>query len=198
MINASHPAGVGFFGGPADRARALDPGRARGDVMRPFDLAADCARCAALCCTHLAFDTSPAFAYTKPAGVTCRHVTPAGTCGIYASREARGFAGCVAYDCHGAGPRATRLIASSRLTEREQHDVFAALRDVHELLAAATRLGAPGELAAELEALDRACDSVPFLLALDLGPLRRRLADRLRGDKVPNTRRSRPDRAVKP
>lgn len=106
--------------------------------MPPVDLVADCDHCDALCCTHLAFDASPAFAFSKPAGVPCPHLR-ANRCSIHARLAARGFAGCAAYDCHGAGQRATALFARRAeaghpLTDREKHDVFAALRELHEAM----------------------------------------------------------------
>lgn len=106
--------------------------------MPPVDLVADCDHCDALCCTQLAFDASPAFAFSKPAGVPCPNLR-ANRCSIHARLAARGFAGCAAYDCHGAGQRATALFARCAeaghpLTDREKHDVFASLRELHEAM----------------------------------------------------------------
>ncbi len=75
--------------------------------MTRIDLRADCARCAALCCLALAYDKGPQFAQDKAAGEPCPHLGRDG-CGIYGEREARGFAGCVRYDCLGAGQRVTQ------------------------------------------------------------------------------------------
>lgn len=47
---------------------------------------------------------------------------------IHAERVARGFRGCVAYDCYGAGQRVTRALGPDAL------DAFLARREVHELL----------------------------------------------------------------
>lgn len=72
-------------------------------------LRADCARCAGLCCVALAFDRSPLFAEDKPAGEGCRHLRIDG-CRIHASRAQRGYAGCVSYDCLGAGQLVTQQL----------------------------------------------------------------------------------------
>jgi hypothetical protein len=126
------------------------------DRARSTKLVADCARCDALCCTHLAFDASPAFAFSKLAGVPCPNLC-GNRCSIHATLDARGFAGCAAYDCRGAGQRATALFARSRLSQSEQHDVFAVLRELHELV---WILDTIGDLPVEK------------LLAIDTAPLR--------------------------
>jgi hypothetical protein len=71
-------------------------------------LRADCARCVGLCCVALAFDRSPLFAEDKPAGQPCPHLR-ADRCSIHASRAKSGYAGCVSYDCLGAGQLATQV-----------------------------------------------------------------------------------------
>jgi hypothetical protein len=111
-------------------------------------LRADCARCAALCCVTLAFDRSALFAVDKAAGEPCRHLTPHDRCAIHAERTRRGFAGCAAYDCLGAGQRVTQLFAGRSWRDhpslaRAMFDAFTTLRDVHEqllLLRTAARL----------------------------------------------------------
>jgi hypothetical protein len=150
--------------------------------MSRLELVAACDRCAALCCTHLAFDASPAFAFSKAAGEACPHLR-ANRCSIHARLVACGFAGCAAYDCHGAGPRATRLFAEARLSPREEHEVFAVLRDVHELLwildGAATLGVDTREAYDEIDAF--ASLPAAALLALDLGPYRTRVRRLLAG-----------------
>lgn len=156
--------------------------------MPRLDLVADCDACEALCCVWLAFDASPAFAFTKPAGIPCRYITPDCRCAIHAKLARRGFAGCAAYDCHGAGQRATALFArSGALTDREKHDAFEILREVHDLLWVldGTARVCPAPLRAELAALITALDavaasSIDQLLALDLSLLRARARALLR------------------
>jgi hypothetical protein len=102
--------------------------------MRRPDLHSDCASCAALCCVATCFEASAHFAFDKPAGVACPHLAPDCRCAIHATREAQGMGGCVAYDCYGAGPRATRAFAGLPEAERARQEAFHLLRDVHEQL----------------------------------------------------------------
>lgn len=161
-------------------------------MTRP-DLVADCTRCAALCCVWSAFEASDDFAFSKPAGVTCRHLQRDHHCAIHDQLAGRGLRGCAAYDCHGAGPRATHLFAATRLTDRQRHDAFLVVRDVHELLwllagAAALCPGSQPDLAAELARAIAALDALAggpaaAILEAELAPHRaatRQLLHRLR------------------
>jgi hypothetical protein len=103
------------------------------------DLRADCARCAALCCVALAFDRSPFFAFDKPAGQPCRHLGVRGSCRIHAERGAQGMGGCVAYDCLGAGQRATQALFDGR-TWLEEPALRAPMAEAFLILAHAHRL----------------------------------------------------------
>lgn len=76
-------------------------------------LRADCAHCAGLCCVALAFDRSALFAEDKPAGQACRHLL-ADRRSIHATRARTGYAGCVAYDCLGAGQLVTQDLFGGR------------------------------------------------------------------------------------
>jgi hypothetical protein len=98
--------------------------------MDSITLRGDCARCAALCCVALAFDRGASFAFDKPAGVPCPHLTANAHCSIHAEREARGFGGCVRYDCLGAGQRVTQQYGRDPAT----FEAFRVARRVHELL----------------------------------------------------------------
>lgn len=71
-------------------------------------MAADCSKCAALCCVAPAFDESDDFAEDKPANTPCRHLAPDNLCTIHASLVEDGFPGCAMFDCHGAGQRVTQ------------------------------------------------------------------------------------------
>ena len=93
------------------------------------ELRADCSRCAALCCVAPAFTRSADFPISKPAGVPCVHLAGT-TCTVHSRLRPLGFAGCVAYDCFGAGQRVSALPLSPL-------DMYAALpvvRQLHELL----------------------------------------------------------------
>lgn len=123
--------------------------------MDTATMRADCARCAALCCVTLAFDRSPSFAITKPNGVVCPNLDSGHRCRIHAERDRRGFSGCIAYDCLGAGQRVTQDLFGGR-TWRDDASLlapmmkaFLAMRRVHELIvlldAAALERLTPGE-----------------------------------------------------
>ncbi len=131
-------------------------------AMSDPDLSPDCSRCEALCCVLLPFDAGPAFAFDKPGGVACRHLGPGHRCTIHGQLAERGFAGCVAYSCLGAGQRATEILIAGQPwrgdAERMQkvEDGFRILRQVHEALAllrAAGGLALPGDTEARREAL---------------------------------------------
>jgi hypothetical protein len=98
----------------------------------------DCGRCAALCCL-LAFDRSELFAFDKPAGRPCRHLD-GHACAIHGERERRGFAGCVSYDCLGAGQRVTQQLFGGRSWRDDPAlagpmlEAFLDLRQIHEWL----------------------------------------------------------------
>jgi hypothetical protein len=99
-------------------------------------------------------------------------------CAVHDELVPRGLGGCAAYDCHGAGPRATRLFAIRPLTRRQRHEVFLVLAEIHEILwvlTGAADLCAPlrpalEAAAAALEAL--AAAPARTLLAADLQPHR--------------------------
>lgn len=102
-------------------------------------LRADCTRCIGLCCMALAFDRSALFAFDKPAGEPCRHLTGADRCAVHGDLEGAGFRGCADYDCAGAGQHATRLLAPGHWRDGPAHRtaaiaIFAALRRIHDLL----------------------------------------------------------------
>lgn len=100
----------------------------------------DCARCAALCCIALAFDKSEAFPIDKPNGEPCPNLKACGQCQIYETREAEGYRGCIAFDCHGAGQRVTQDVFSGKSWQQDPAllpdmiDAFVILRRIHEQL----------------------------------------------------------------
>ena len=162
------------------------------------DLVPDCGSCAALCCVATSFEASDDFAFDKPAGVACRHLARDRRCSIHDRLVERGFRGCAAYDCYGAGQRATRAFAGSPDAEPLRSAAFLQLRVVHELLWLLTEArtlcprshgDVAAQLAREVEALDAiARGPVSALLALDLDPreravraLLRRVGDALGG-----------------
>jgi hypothetical protein len=78
-------------------------------ALLPPRLKADCSACVALCCVIPPFDAVQGFGFDKPAETPCRHLCADHRCGIHDDLVGRGFAGCVAFDCLGAGQRLTAL-----------------------------------------------------------------------------------------
>lgn len=76
-------------------------------TLLPAHLRADCSACAALCCVVPPFDAVQGFGFDKPAETPCRHLCTDHRCGIHDGLVERGFAGCAAFDCLGAGQRLT-------------------------------------------------------------------------------------------
>ncbi len=64
-------------------------------------LAADCSRCAALCCVVPAFARGADFAIDTPAERTGPNLTADGRCPIPPVLQGRGFPGCAVHDCFG-------------------------------------------------------------------------------------------------
>nr|WP_240188406.1 pentapeptide repeat-containing protein [Nakamurella flavida] len=108
--------------------------------MELTDLAADCSRCAGLCCVVPAFARSADFAIDKPAGTPCPNLQPDTRCGIHTRLRDRGFAGCTVYDCFGAGQQLTQVGFGGRSWQgspalaRDMFATFPVARDLHELL----------------------------------------------------------------
>lgn len=73
----------------------------------PAHLKADCSACVALCCVVPPFDAAQGFGFDKPAETACPHLCADHRCGIHDALLPRGFEGCVAFDCLGAGQRLT-------------------------------------------------------------------------------------------
>lgn len=112
-------------------------------------LVPDCAACAALCCIALDLPRGDRFAIDKPAGTPCPNLDGGHRCRIHPLLARRGFAGCSAYDCLGAGQRVTRdLYGGESWRDRPELldgmiEDFARLRRLHrllELLVTAARL----------------------------------------------------------
>ncbi|MGH3312567.1 MAG: pentapeptide repeat-containing protein [Streptomyces sp.] len=132
------------------------------------ELCADCANCFALCCVALPFAASADFALDKDAGQPCTNLRPDFRCGIHTELRERGFSGCVAFDCFGAGQKVSQVTFGGQDwrqapgTARQMFDVFPVMRQLHELLRYLTEaLALPparplyGELRRALEDTDR-------------------------------------------
>jgi uncharacterized protein YjbI with pentapeptide repeats len=180
---SDHPAGRHLDARPDERGS----GTAR--VLR-----ADCGRCAGLCCVATAFSASADFAIDKAAGRPCPHLGTDFRCGIHASLRDRGFRGCAAYDCFGAGQRvSSELFAGADWradpdTASTMFAAFAVMRQLHELLwylaealqIPATRPIRPELRAARDETEALAGGDVTTLRALDTAAYRHRVNALLR------------------
>jgi len=172
--------------------------RADGPVVERADaraaLRADCARCAALCCVAPSFAESSEFAFDKAAGEPCVNLAADFRCAIHPNLRERGFAGCVAYDCFGAGQKVTQETFGGRSwrdgpeVAGPMFEAFGVVRALHELLwylEEALSLSAARSLWPELRALREATDrlaagSPASLRTLDVGSHHRRVNGVLR------------------
>lgn len=160
------------------------------DVTRAH-LHADCALCAGLCCVAPAFARSSDFAIDKPAGSPCPHLLADHRCGIHGELADRGFAGCRAFDCFGAGQHVVQVTLPGRdwraspQVAAEVFAVFDVLQQLHEMLwylAEAAARDVPEPLRAEARALHDATARIArqdaaSLCGLDVDAHRRRVAD---------------------
>ncbi len=103
-------------------------------------LTADCGQCSALCCVATSFKKSADFAFDRPAGRPCPNLLADFGCGIHDQLRDRGFPGCVAFDCFGAGQRITRSTFGGRTWRSDPAlapDIFRAfmiMLDLHEIM----------------------------------------------------------------
>lgn len=160
-------------------------------------LRADCARCFGLCCVAPGFAASAEFAIDKPAGQACPNLGPGHRCAIHPRLREMGFAGCVAYDCFGAGQQVSQATFGGRGWRRgprvaqQMFAAFAVMRQLHELLwylleaaeRAAPGAGGdplPGELAAARAEIER-LTALPAeaLIGLDVAAQRGRVGELL-------------------
>jgi Pentapeptide repeats (8 copies) len=169
-----------------------------------LSLRADCARCSALCCVVPAFAASADFAIDKPAGQPCPNLRQDFGCSIHGSLRRRGFPGCSAYDCFGAGQQVTQVTFGGRDWRSAPElagqifAVFGIVRQLHELLwhlreAQALPAARPlhGELAAAAARTEHLAGGSPDeLLSLDLAghwqrvvPLLRQVSELARADE---------------
>jgi hypothetical protein len=89
-----------------------------------------------------AFYSVQGFAFDKPAHSACRHLTLEDRCAIHVGLASRGFPGCVAFDCYGAGQRVTQELfngmswrTSDETTVRNLFSVYTSFLVLHRLMA---------------------------------------------------------------
>jgi len=123
------------------------------------------------------FKKSADFAIDRPAGRPCPNLGDDFACRIHDRLRERGFPGCVAFDCFGAGQRITQSTFGGRTWRDEPAlapDIFRAfmvMLDLHEImwhLDAALRIPAAEPLHEELAARLRQVDELADLPADDL------------------------------
>lgn len=99
-------------------------------------LKTDCSKCAALCCLVLAFDKGKDFAFDKNPCEPCRNLE-GHKCAIHDTLQEDGFAGCVSYDCLGAGNRVVQEIFDGQSWQQDPRlirvmmEAFSDMREVH-------------------------------------------------------------------
>lgn len=168
-------------------------------TVDPDRLRADCSRCAGLCCVVPPFTRSADFALDKPAGVPCPHLAddagPFG-CTIHEELRPRGFPGCVAYDCFGAGQLVVQHIfggatwRGSGQVAGEMFAVFSVVRPLHELLWLLTEAMRLPEASPVRPELTRAAAGVEKLVRSPVAVLRAVDVDEQRASVVPLLRRA--------
>ncbi|GGL08374.1 hypothetical protein Sme01_68200 [Sphaerisporangium melleum] len=106
----------------------------------PAALHGRCGDCFGLCCVALPFSASADFAADKPAGRPCANLRADFGCGIHGELRERGYPGCVAYDCFGAGQKVSQVTFAGRdwrgspQVAGPMFAVFPVMRQLHELL----------------------------------------------------------------
>ena len=157
-------------------------------------LRADCERCFGLCCVVPSFSVSADFAIDKEAGQPCPNLRPDFRCSIHDRLRPRGFPGCAAYDCFGAGQKVAQETFGGQDWRHtpgiaaQMFSVFTVMRQLHELLwylTEALTLQAAGPLHRELglalaqtERLSQG--GADALVALDVAAHRRDVSTLLR------------------
>ena len=160
-----------------------------------MNLSADCSRCAALCCSAFAFEAGPDFGADKPAEQLCAHLGKDFGCTIHAERAARGYRGCIDYDCQGAGPAATGMFPPARADEdpalrRARYESFRIFRTIHALAATLRRSEIPEALRAQvMPQLDPDSGwTYPRLVAFDRSNQRSEILKRIAAELRPAAR----------
>lgn len=108
-------------------------------LREQLDLRADCRRCSGLCCVATGFRVSADFAIDKLPGTPCPNLDEQFRCGIHDTLLDKGFPGCVAFECLGAGQKVNDTLYRGRDWRRHPAEaaqiflVFEVVRGLHEL-----------------------------------------------------------------
>lgn len=107
-------------------------------------LTADCTKCFGLCCTALNIVASSDFPINKPAGTPCMNLQSDYSCQIHSQLRDKGFKGCTAFDCLGAGQVVSQVTFNGQ-SWRENPDigkkmfqVFPIMEQIYEMIAYVT------------------------------------------------------------
>lgn len=110
------------------------------DENRLNHLRADCENCFGLCCVALPYAKSADFAFNKDSGTPCRNLQPNYLCGIHKDLRNKGFRGCSAYECFGAGQKVSQVTykgkdwRTNKAVSQEMFDVYPIVQQLHEML----------------------------------------------------------------
>ncbi|MEO8308658.1 MAG: hypothetical protein ABI616_11540 [Pseudomonadota bacterium] len=142
----------------------------------PEKLRPDCGNCCGLCCVVPPFDAEQGFGHDKLARQPCHHLQADFRCGIYGHLEEKGYPGCVAFDCFGAGQRVTQELfggvnwSQSPEIATEIFDSYERLRPLHELMAMAQLAIGKTNDEAQLQALHKLISEIDALCTRDARP----------------------------
>lgn len=106
----------------------------------PKEYRSDCENCFALCCVALPYAKSADFAFDKEGGTSCPHLQSNFRCGIHQHLRKKGFQGCVAYECFGAGQKVSQVTFHGNDWQKhpglaeEMFAVFPIMQQLHEML----------------------------------------------------------------
>lgn len=96
--------------------------------------------CFGLCCVALPYAKSADFPFNKDSGEPCRHLCSSNLCSIHEALKEKGFHGCVAYECFGAGQHVSQNIYNGEDWRKdpkraeEMFAVFPLVQQLHEML----------------------------------------------------------------
>lgn len=100
----------------------------------------DCKNCSGLCCVSLYCTKTDGFPANKEAGIPCEYLDSDYGCNIHSKLSEKNYKGCIAYDCFGAGQRATQLCLTNGTwkTNPKQADIifetFMIVFQLHQML----------------------------------------------------------------
>lgn len=100
----------------------------------------DCEKCFGLCCVALYFSASEGFPKDKAAGTPCSNLNLEFKCAVHKELRKKGFKGCTAYDCFGAGQKVTQVTYEGqdwkqiKQSSKQMMEVFLIMRQLHEIL----------------------------------------------------------------